>query len=87
MWTQASGKLAQKDRTGFIDRLRINNLRQLVSNSGAPAMRRLLRHNPKNVVPMGRAGGPDEVAKAVVRLASDGASYVHGSILDVAGGR
>lgn len=41
----------------------------------------------KNVVPIGRAGGPDEVAKAVVWLASDGASYVHGSILDVAGGR
>lgn len=41
----------------------------------------------KNVVPMGRAGGPDEVAKVVVWLASDGASYVHGSIVDVAGGR
>jgi len=27
MWTQASGKLAQKDRTGFIDRLlEVNSL-------------------------------------------------------------
>jgi len=38
-------------------------------------------------VPLGRAGTADEVAEAVLWLVSDGASYVHGAILDVSGGR
>jgi len=38
-------------------------------------------------VPIGRAGSPDEVAEAVVWLASDAASYVHGAVIDVSGGR
>ncbi len=37
--------------------------------------------------PLGRAGKPEEVAEAIVWLLSDAASYVTGSILDVAGGR
>lgn len=37
--------------------------------------------------PIGRPGLPEEVAEAIVWLASDAASYVTGSILDVAGGR
>jgi len=37
--------------------------------------------------PIGRPGLPQEVAEAIVWLASDAASYVTGSILDVAGGR
>ena len=37
--------------------------------------------------PAGRTGNPDEVAAAMVYLASDEASFVHGAVLDVDGGR
>ncbi|MBL8577534.1 MAG: glucose 1-dehydrogenase [Mesorhizobium sp.] len=40
-----------------------------------------------SVLPMQRAGHPDEVARAVLYLLSDDASYVTGSILNVSGGR
>jgi NAD(P)-dependent dehydrogenase (short-subunit alcohol dehydrogenase family) len=37
--------------------------------------------------PAGRTGDPDEVAAALVYLASDDAAFVHGTVLDVDGGR
>jgi NAD(P)-dependent dehydrogenase (short-subunit alcohol dehydrogenase family) len=36
---------------------------------------------------MGRGGHPDEVAALIVYLAGDGASYVTGANINVAGGR
>ena len=41
----------------------------------------------KTAVPLGRAGAASEVADVALWLASDSASYVHGSVIDVAGGR
>ena len=38
-------------------------------------------------VPMGRGGEPDEVARAVLWLLSDAASYTTGSFIEVSGGR
>ena len=39
-----------------------------------------------NNIPLGRFGTPDEVAKAVVFLAADDASYITGTELFVDGG-
>jgi len=41
----------------------------------------------KNLVPMKRGGQPEEVAKAILWLLSDEASYSTGTFIDVAGGR
>ncbi|MDB5802972.1 MAG: NAD(P)-dependent oxidoreductase [Betaproteobacteria bacterium] len=38
-------------------------------------------------VPIGRAGRPEEVAEVVVWLTTDAASYIHGTMIDVSGGR
>jgi len=38
-------------------------------------------------VPLGRPGEPEEVARTILWLASDAASYLTGAIVDVAGGR
>ena len=37
--------------------------------------------------PLGRLGDPDEIARAILWLVSDAASFVHGAIYDVSGGR
>jgi NAD(P)-dependent dehydrogenase (short-subunit alcohol dehydrogenase family) len=41
----------------------------------------------KDAVPMKRGGTADEVARAILWLLSDGASYVTGATIDVSGGR
>jgi NAD(P)-dependent dehydrogenase (short-subunit alcohol dehydrogenase family) len=38
-------------------------------------------------VPLGRSGSVDEVAEVALWLASESASYVHGAVIDVSGGR
>jgi NAD(P)-dependent dehydrogenase (short-subunit alcohol dehydrogenase family) len=46
-----------------------------------------VRAMAQTAVPMGRSGDANEVANAVLWLATAGASYVHGTTIDVAGGR
>jgi NAD(P)-dependent dehydrogenase (short-subunit alcohol dehydrogenase family) len=41
----------------------------------------------KSFVPLGRGGQPEEVAASILWLLSEEASYITGTILDVAGGR
>jgi NAD(P)-dependent dehydrogenase (short-subunit alcohol dehydrogenase family) len=40
-----------------------------------------------SAAPSGRPGSPEEIASAIVYLASDAASFVHGALLPVDGGR
>jgi NAD(P)-dependent dehydrogenase (short-subunit alcohol dehydrogenase family) len=39
------------------------------------------------MVPVGRAGQPEEVAETVLYLLSDAASYMTGAVVNVSGGR
>jgi NAD(P)-dependent dehydrogenase (short-subunit alcohol dehydrogenase family) len=40
-----------------------------------------------SLAPAGRPAAPEEIASAIVYLAGEGASFVHGAVLDVDGGR
>ena len=71
------------------DNIRVMSIRpglidtDIHAKGGEPGRAQKLAH----MVPMRREGSAEEVAKAILWLASDGASYVTGSTLDVTGGR
>ena len=65
---------------GLID---TEGLRELYGSSDAGKQR---LDSVKNIVPIGRLGAPDEIAKAVVFLASDDSSFITGIELFVDGG-
>src|SRR3954466_7658722 len=66
-------------------------------NAGRPGIIRTEIHNVSgdparverigNTAPLGRPGEPEEIARAILWLASEEASYTTGAILDVSGGR
>jgi NAD(P)-dependent dehydrogenase (short-subunit alcohol dehydrogenase family) len=63
-------------------------------NAISPGMVRSVRPDSPDVVellmrgtPAGASGSPDAVAYAAVYLASDEAGFVHGTVIDVDGGR
>jgi NAD(P)-dependent dehydrogenase (short-subunit alcohol dehydrogenase family) len=72
----ASGIRVNALRPGLIDT-------EIHAKGGDPD--RAKRHAPN--VPIKRTGSPEEVAKAVLWLLSDEASYITGTALDVTGGR
>lgn len=68
--------------------IRVNNVRPgLIAGDFGPWAPAGRVERMQDGVPMGRAGTTDEISAAVVWLASDEASYVTGSTIDVTGGR
>jgi NAD(P)-dependent dehydrogenase (short-subunit alcohol dehydrogenase family) len=65
--------------------IRVNAVRPGPTDTEIHEPGRLARITP--LLPMGRPGQPDEIAEAILFLLSDAASYVTGSVLNVAGGR
>jgi NAD(P)-dependent dehydrogenase (short-subunit alcohol dehydrogenase family) len=68
--------------------IRVNNVRPgLIAGDFGPWGPAGRVERMQDIVPMGRAGTFDEIANAIVWLASDEASYVTGATIDVTGGR
>ncbi|RPH44054.1 MAG: SDR family oxidoreductase [Burkholderiales bacterium] len=71
------------------DGIRVNAIRpglidtDIIAHAGGQAF--LAQVAPS--IPMGRAGQPIEIGEAAAWLLSPAASYVHGAVLDVSGGR
>jgi NAD(P)-dependent dehydrogenase (short-subunit alcohol dehydrogenase family) len=82
--TLTAGLSKQVAREG----IRVNNVRPgLIAGDFGPWGPAGRVERMQDGVPMGRAGAVDEIAKAIVWLASDEASYVTGATIDVTGGR
>jgi NAD(P)-dependent dehydrogenase (short-subunit alcohol dehydrogenase family) len=65
---------------GTIDTPGLNNL--LASGEAGEQRKKMI----STAIPLGRLGKPDEIAAAVVFLASDDASYITGTELFIDGG-
>jgi NAD(P)-dependent dehydrogenase (short-subunit alcohol dehydrogenase family) len=67
------------------DAIRVNAIQPGLIETGIHPPGRLERMAP--LVPMGRAGSPEEIAESILFLLSDASSYTTGTVLRVAGGR
>jgi NAD(P)-dependent dehydrogenase (short-subunit alcohol dehydrogenase family) len=67
------------------DAIRVNAVQPGLIETSIHPPGRLERMAP--LVPMGRAGSPQEIAESILFLLSDAASYTTGTVLRVAGGR
>lgn len=70
---------------GYIRTERVENLAKDFEKKGKGSVEDFYQ-NIKKMIPMGRLGAPDEIAKAVAFLASDGAGYITGTALQIDGG-
>ena len=59
--------------------------RVLASERTAPPTREVLAEMADRTIPMGRLAQPEEIARVVVFLASDDASYMTGAMVNVDG--
>ena len=94
VWYAASKGAIESMTYGLSKELAADGIRVNAASPGATETRvhadagtpdKLQRIAP--MIPMGRAGKPDESAEAVLFLLSDAASYISGTVLRVAGGR
>jgi NAD(P)-dependent dehydrogenase (short-subunit alcohol dehydrogenase family) len=65
--------------------IRVNAVSPGITRTDMPPRNKI--DNAVATVPMGRAGGADEIAQAILWLLSDAASYTSAAILRVGGGR
>lgn len=69
------------------EKIRVNAVRPGLIETDIHAVHGGINTALVEAVPLGRSGSADEVAEVVLWLASDAASYVHGAVVDVSGGR
>ena len=67
--------------------IRVNAVRPGLIETEIHAVHGGLDPELAKTVPLGRSGSAEEVANVILWLVSDAASYVHGAVVDVAGGR
>ena len=67
--------------------IRVNTIRPGLIDTEMHAVHGGINPALAKAVPLGRPGLAEEVARVALWLASDEASYVHGAIVDVSGGR